>query len=181
MLADLLAIAGDVGDGIPGVDGLGFGKAAAILRSFGTLEAALSEPVWTEEQFDAARKQVVSLGRDAKKVGALALAIIQDPAVGGVLVAEREGTLVGMFAFHVGTHFFGHDTFASDVVMYLKPGSRGGSVFPRLVRAFEEWADEHGVKEKILGVSAGIDHERTVAVLERMGYARTATGTVKGK
>lgn len=69
-MADLLAIAGDVGDGIPGVDGLGFGKAAAILRSFGTLEAALSEPVWTEEQFDAARKQVVSLGRDAKKVGA---------------------------------------------------------------------------------------------------------------
>lgn len=120
------------------------------------------------------------LGFNATKVGHLAVTLIQDSQLGGVLVAEREGTLVGMLGFHVGKHFFSDDTFASDVVMYLRPAARGGSIFPRLVRAFETWADEHGVREKILGVSAGIDHERIVAVLERMGYRRTSTGTVKG-
>ena len=120
------------------------------------------------------------LGFNANKVGHLALVLIQDSQAGGVLVAEKEAKLVGMLGFHVGKHFFSDDAFASDVVMYLKPENRGSSIFPRLVKAFEAWADEHGVKEKMLGVSAGIDHERTVAVLERMGYARTATGTVKG-
>ena len=119
------------------------------------------------------------LGFNARKVGELALAIIQNPQAGGVLVAEKENTLVGMFAFHIGQHFFSDDTFASDIVMYVKPEQRSSSVFPRLVAAFEAWADEHGVKEKLLGVSAEIDSQRVVAVLERMGYAQVATGTMK--
>jgi len=116
---------------------------------------------------------------NANKVGNLALAIIQNPVAGGVLVAEKEDKLVGMFAFHIGQHFFSDDTFASDVVMYVKPEHRGGFVFPRLVKAFEAWADEHLVAEKLLGVSAEIDSQQTIAALERMGYAQVATGTMK--
>lgn len=121
------------------------------------------------------------LGFSAEKVNALALVLIRMPGQGGVLVAEADGKIVGMFAFHVGQHFFSDDTYASDVVMYLRPEHRGGSLFPRLVKAFEAWADEYGVKEKLLGVSAEIDSQRVVAVLERLGYKSVVTGTMKRK
>jgi 5'-3' exonuclease len=52
-MADLLAIAGDPGDGVPGVDGLGMGKAAAILRICGTLDAALNGPPMPDAALDA--------------------------------------------------------------------------------------------------------------------------------
>lgn len=120
-----------------------------------------------------------TLGFEAEKINALALHLMLNPGAGGVLVAEKEDKLVGMFAFHVGQHFFSNDTFASDVVMYVRPEHRSGSIFPRLVAAFETWADAYGVKEKLLGVSAEIDSQRVVAVLERMGYAQVATGTMK--
>jgi 5'-3' exonuclease len=41
-IADLLAIAGDAGDSVPGVPGIGQGLAAALLQRFGTMELALS-------------------------------------------------------------------------------------------------------------------------------------------
>lgn len=43
-IADFLAIAGDSGDSVPGVPGLGPGLAAELLRRFGSLEGALSQP-----------------------------------------------------------------------------------------------------------------------------------------
>lgn len=43
-IADLLAIAGDSGDSVPGVPGVGTGYAASLLRRFGTMNAALSDP-----------------------------------------------------------------------------------------------------------------------------------------
>lgn len=69
-IADLLAIAGDTGDGIPGVEGLGFGKAASLLRAFGDLESALAPAPWIEEDFEGTKKRIASLARDSKKVGA---------------------------------------------------------------------------------------------------------------
>lgn len=120
-----------------------------------------------------------SLQFDAEKINALALALILEPRNGGVLVAEREARVVGMLAFYVTPFFFGSDLLASDLVMYIRPYFRAGTIFPKLVRAFETWADEFGVKEKQLAVSAEIESARTVAVLERLGYAQAATGTMK--
>ncbi len=120
-----------------------------------------------------------TLGFVVEKINTLALHLISTPGAGGVLVAEKQGKLVGMFAFHINQHFFSNDIFASDIVMYLRPGVRGGSLFPRMVKAFEAWADEYGVKEKLLGVSTGIDSWRTVAALERMGYTPVGIGTMK--
>ena len=117
-----------------------------------------------------------------EKLNSLALALIRLKSVpGGCVVAEQEGKLVGMLAFHVGSQFFSDDTFASDLAMYIRPEHRKSTIFPRMVIEFERWADEYGVDEKLLGVSAEVDSECTVIVLERMGYRRCAVGTVKGK
>ncbi len=66
-MGDLLAIAGDIGDGIPGVEGLGFGKAAAVLRAFGTLDNALEVEPWIASDFDANEREIVALAKEIKK------------------------------------------------------------------------------------------------------------------
>lgn len=65
-MADLLAIAGDVSDGIPGVIGIGEGKASAILRSYGTLDRALTERPWGPEKFKEAEKEIAALAKLGK-------------------------------------------------------------------------------------------------------------------
>jgi len=57
-LPDLLAIASDTVDAIPGVRGLGVKKAAAIIRAFGGLFGALAPPPWSEEQIAKERAAV---------------------------------------------------------------------------------------------------------------------------
>lgn len=49
-VTDLLAIAGDPGDGVPGVDGLGGKKTVGLLERFGTLDKALASASWNSEQ-----------------------------------------------------------------------------------------------------------------------------------
>src|SRR3990172_4990705 len=98
---------------------------------------------------------------------------------GGLLVAEMEGKIVGMLGFVVGEFFFGRDRYASDLFVYVTPESRGGSAFLRLVKAFEAWANEFGVAEKLLGVSTGIHTERTVRAYEGLGYERFSVGLKK--
>lgn len=53
-VADLLAIAGDSGDAVPGVPGVGMGFATALLRRFATMEQALAAPV--DDADDLARQ-----------------------------------------------------------------------------------------------------------------------------
>lgn len=105
-----------------------------------------------------------------EKVYNTAIALLTQEGVGGILVAETNGIIVGMFAFLVGEQFFGPSRYAADLVVYVKPEHRGSSAFPRLVHAFEKWADELGVDEKIMGVSTMVNTRQTTAAYERLGY-----------
>jgi len=67
MLGDLLAIVGDTSDNVPGVPGLGPTKAAAVLRRYGSLHAALDAPLPADSADD-----IMALERalpKAKKAG----------------------------------------------------------------------------------------------------------------
>lgn len=65
-IADWLAIWGDSGDNIPGVDGIGAGKAADLLAQFGTLDAALRRAPWTPEEHAACADRIKGLAKAAK-------------------------------------------------------------------------------------------------------------------
>lgn len=67
LIADLLAIASDRGDNIPGVPDLGPTKAAAILRAYGSLRTALDAT--PEYVSDATIKAAEKLRAQAKKSG----------------------------------------------------------------------------------------------------------------
>jgi 5'-3' exonuclease len=65
-IADWLAIMGDKGDNVPGVDGLGADKAADLLMQFGTLDAALARDVWTLDELAACDAKIKGLTKPAK-------------------------------------------------------------------------------------------------------------------
>ena len=57
-LPDLLAIASDTVDSVPGVNGLGAKKAAGIIRAYGGLFAALAPAPWSAERYEEERKAI---------------------------------------------------------------------------------------------------------------------------
>lgn len=89
---------------------------------------------------------------------------------GCVFVAEDRGEVVGMTVGVSAERWFSDDRYATDLTLYVKPPARGGSAFPKLVRALEGWAREQGLPPPVLGVSTEIHPERTVSAYQHMGY-----------
>jgi DNA polymerase-1 len=63
-VADLLALAGDPSDNVPGVPGIGEKTAAELIRDFGSLDAVLAHP----ERLKGARREKIEKGADAARL-----------------------------------------------------------------------------------------------------------------
>lgn len=100
---------------------------------------------------------------------------------GGGFVAEKDGRLIGMVGGIVIEHYFSSAKFSMDFVVYVAPAERGSSVAVRLITAYEAWALERGAEEIGLGVSTGVEQERTVNMYERLGYKVASYTMIKGK
>jgi len=96
-----------------------------------------------------------------------------------LLVADLMGEIVGFCSGMMGEQLLSYDRYATDTGIYVMPEHRGGTAFVRLVRSFENWAIEQGATEIHLGVSTGIDTERTVRMYERMNYKINSHGLIK--
>ena len=113
---------------------------------------------------------------DIAKIGHLIIYLINS---GGAFVAEEDGQLVGMLAGIVSEDFFGPDKVATDLIVYMIPEKRASGAGLHMIKMFERWAISQGATEICLGVSTGINTERTVQVYERFGYQQIASTTVK--
>lgn len=91
-----------------------------------------------------------------------------------MMVAEKDHELIGAFVGFRYEHFFGHDICSSDLILYVKPEHRGGTAAPRLIKAYEKWARENGVTEIQIGVSTGVQEERTARLFEKLGFGERA-------
>lgn len=98
---------------------------------------------------------------------------------GGIFVAEINGMVVGMLAGYCVEHFFGPGKYAGDLVVYVLPDFRGSSCAVRLVRALEQWAEEQGAKEILLGVSTEVETERTTTLYKHLGYRASGCSLIK--
>lgn len=98
---------------------------------------------------------------------------------GGMFVAEKDNKVVGMILGMVTEHFFGRDLVASDLVVYVHPDHRGGTMVVRLLKKFEAWAYATGAKVIVLGVSTEIKADRTGELYKRLGYRSTGVMAVK--
>jgi len=100
-----------------------------------------------------------------------AAAAISDPD-SCLLVAVRGTTPVG-FLYATISYFLWSDTpLAVDQLLYISPGSRGGSGAVGLIRAYERWAADKGVSHVRLSIASGITEDRTCRLYERLGYIK---------
>lgn len=117
--------------------------------------------------------EYVAMDYDPEKARRLMLSLcgtLLVPHPGCVLIAEEAGRIIGMMGGFVAEHFFGHDRIASDYVLYVKPEHRRGTAAVRLIRTFEKWAAEQGVRAIQPGVTTGVANDRVRDLYVRLGY-----------
>ena len=97
------------------------------------------------------------------------LRYLMSTATGKVLVAEKEGEIVGLLVGQVVKQSFVKMRFATDLAFVVKPGHPIQAVM--LARHFIHWArQQKNVKEVILQISSGLANADRVAKLyEKLG------------
>lgn len=94
--------------------------------------------------------------------------------IGFLWVAEQD-RVVGVLAAVCMQHWCSTERVAADLALYVEPPHRGGLAVVRLVKQYKRWAAEHGAKLTDLGVSTGVDPERTASLFDRIGFPRFGT------
>ncbi len=98
---------------------------------------------------------------------------------GILLVAERDGKVIGAMAGAVTEHPFSWGKYAFDYGLFVDPAYRGGLMAARLVRAFEAQAARLGARDFRPGIMTGVHVSRTTEFYERLGYRQTGTQLIK--
>lgn len=89
---------------------------------------------------------------------------------GLVLVAERDGELIGAFVGYTTEDWFGPDIVAGDFGLYVAPRHRGGAHAALLIQGYVEWARSRGVAHPEIGISTGVHVEKTTRLYEAQGF-----------
>ncbi|TYL43910.1 GNAT family N-acetyltransferase [Dickeya sp. ws52] len=108
---------------------------------------------------------------DEEKCTALAEQLIDVP-FGVVLVAEHGGVIVGWMGGGIAEQWFSHDRLAFEYGVFISKEHRGGSAGCRLVKAFIQWAKDTGATEIRMGITTGVNEDRTGALYQKLGFAR---------
>jgi GNAT superfamily N-acetyltransferase len=101
-------------------------------------------------------------------------------AGGFVRVYDNGEEITGIMVGVVAPYLCGTEFYACDLILYVKPESRGTPAALSLVKEFEIWAKDMGAVEVMLGTSTGIDAEKTACLYERLGYSLVSKGFSKG-
>ncbi|MDA5520839.1 GNAT family N-acetyltransferase [Yersinia kristensenii] len=111
---------------------------------------------------------------DEDKCSVLAANLI-NAEFGVVLVVEECSQIVGWVAGGVGEQYFSHERMAFEYGVFIDTAYRGGTAGYRLVKAFIEWAKNHGAVVINMGITTGVHEERTGELYQRLGLARTGS------
>jgi len=95
--------------------------------------------------------------------------ILSNPDTYFTLVYD-DGEIKGFVIGYIYPHFFGNDLTSGDLAVYVLPEHRKGRVGIKLIVAYAEHCKKLGVKEPVLGVSAGVLSEKVGKLYERLGF-----------
>ena len=123
----------------------------------------LAERMWKESP------NYRGLELDKEKLTQLGEAILRRRDICGFVAENGEG-IEGFFAGMVTPYWFGNQQIASDLALFVDQTKRGGRTALKLIKAYESWATSHGVQEICLGVTTGVEADRTVQLYDRLGY-----------
>ncbi len=89
-----------------------------------------------------------------------------------VIVSEEAGKLIGGFVGYAMPHWFSDDVMAGDFALFIHPDHRGGLVAIKLIKHFVEWAKGKNAILIQLGISTGVNLEKTSRLYERLGFEK---------
>ena len=85
-------------------------------------------------------------------------------------LAFSDDELIGLMIGWAGNIPWVKQMSAHDLVLYVKPEFRNGTVGIRLIRSFEDWALDKGIDYIFVGVSADINASMVNQMFIKMGY-----------
>lgn len=101
------------------------------------------------------------------KVSILLARLIQGQ--GCVIVAEKNGVIVGGIAGVVIESWYSTEKIAHDFCIFLDEEHRRGMLAARIIRRFIKWAGDRGANRIQMGITSGIHVERTAKLYAAMG------------
>jgi GNAT superfamily N-acetyltransferase len=96
-------------------------------------------------------------------------AVVSMPEVFLISFAFKDSP-IGMITASAGPHAFSSVLRSGCELLYVLPEHRGGRTAMKLVERFKEWSDDLGAVYSTMGVSTGLDPERTGRFFEFMGF-----------
>lgn len=87
-----------------------------------------------------------------------------------VKVVERNGEVIGGFAGMVTPHWCSHNLVAYDFGLFMLKEHRGGGTAAHLLNGFRKWALEKGAKLVTIGISTGVEIEKTRELYDRLQF-----------
>lgn len=101
------------------------------------------------------------------KVAILMTKLIAEDGV--VFVAKKDGVIVGGIAGGVTEHWFSDEKVGFEYSFFLAKEARNGITAIRLIRAFASWCSLRGAKAMKMGITTGINAERTAEFYRSLG------------
>jgi hypothetical protein len=100
---------------------------------------------------------------------------------GVIFIAERDGEVIGAMAAGIGGDWFSDVPLTFDYGIYVRKAVRGGIAGGRMIAAYLTWANALAQVVNInVGVTSGIDQERTIAlyiaIAKRLGIELRVIG-----
>lgn len=113
---------------------------------------------------------------DIYKCKALVYEAIKNPKQYCAYLYEENGVIEGFFLGYVNEFYFGNEIIAQDLGLFVRKSRRGCMAALNLIKKYEAWAKDVCADEIQLGLTTGVDHDRTSKLYEKLGFL--ASGTV---
>ena len=117
-----------------------------------------------------------NLGIDNEKLLELgALCVDRADYMCGLVAIIRKGAenIEGFFLGCCTEFYFNHNKNASDLALYVPQTRRGGVAAVALIKGYEDWAEGVGAQEMSLGITTGVNEDKTVGMYEKLGFKRS--------
>ncbi len=85
---------------------------------------------------------------------------------------NEDGDLIGFFYGVITEYYFSEETWALDKFLYVLPMYRGSHAASKVVKDFKKWSIDREVREVAIMPSTGIQTDRTVAFLGKIGFEK---------
>lgn len=130
-----------------------------------------------ELYLDSINHRSLYIWDDEKALLALQQFITDENSI--ILIDYNAEGLKGYIIAELNSPIAGHSVIASVVALYVKPKYRGGTTFLRLIKFFESWAREKNATFFELGVSSGVNHDKTLSYYSALGYRPSSVSYIK--